>query len=97
VTNLSTSNQPWSADEATVNVGQDAYQSDLTGPGYDAEQAYMQNAQPHYQTADFGINSRVSAVSWAVYEVPAQATVTSVGVPDGQAADVVITVRPAAR
>jgi hypothetical protein len=87
VTNLSGSNQPWSANDATINVGMNAYQWDNTGPGGDPAQAYMQNAQPHYQTADFGINPGLSAVSWAVYEIPTQATVTSVGVPDGQTAD----------
>ena len=80
-TNESISNQNWQASsEATVNVGPDAYQSDSNGPGYDAEQAYMQEAQPHSQTSDFGINPGVSAVSWAVYEIPAGAKATSVSV-----------------
>ena len=87
VTNLSGSNQPWSANGATVNVGMNAYQSDITGPGSDPEGAYTGYAQPAYQTADYGINPGVSAMSWAVYEIPTQATATSVGVPDGQTAD----------
>lgn len=53
------------------------------GTGEDPGQAYMQEAQPHGQTSDFGINPGVSAVSWAVYELPAAARPTSVSVPDG--------------
>ena len=81
-TNESTSQQNWQANgESTVNVGMDAYRSvQVNGPGYDAQEAYMQEAQPASQTSDFGINPRVSAVSWAVFEVPAGAKVTSVSV-----------------
>lgn len=79
--NESESNQNWQASsETTADVGMDAYQSDSNGPGYDAEEAYMQEAQPHSQTSDFGINPGVSAVSWAVFEVPAGAKVSSVSV-----------------
>jgi hypothetical protein len=83
VTNNSDSNQPWSADEATVNIEMDANQSDMTGSGYDAEQAYTQEAQPSYQTSDFGLNPRTSGVSWAVYQIPAGTHPTSVSIPAG--------------
>jgi hypothetical protein len=83
VTNNSDSSQPWGAGDTTVNVGMNAYDSDMNGPGYDAEQAYMQEAQPHGDTSDFGINPGVHAVSWAVFQFPAQDQPTSVGVPDG--------------
>jgi hypothetical protein len=93
VTNDGHSDQPWSANDATVNIGMNAYSDNAaqggTGPGtaWDAEQAYMQSAQPHGETADFGINPGVHAVSWAVFEIPAQDQPTSVGVPDGTAMD----------
>lgn len=83
VTNEGNSNQPWSASDATVNVGMKAYSDQGSGPGSDAESAYMQNAQPHGQTSDFGINPGVSGVSWAVFEIPAGAHATSVSVPNG--------------
>lgn len=71
------------ASDATVNVGMRAYQSVTNSPGYDAQQAYMQEAQPQSQTSDFGLNPGVSAVSWAVFEIPATAKATSVSVPEG--------------
>jgi hypothetical protein len=80
-TNASESQQNWQASsEASADVGMNAYQSDSTGPGYDVEAAYLQEAQPHSRTSDFGINPGVSAVSWSVYEIPAAAKVTSVSV-----------------
>jgi hypothetical protein len=86
-TNESHSNQNWQASqEVSVNVGMNAYQDNAvqdgtgTGTGLDAEQSYMQEAQPHSQTSDFGINPGVSGVSWAVFEVPQAAKVTSVSV-----------------
>jgi len=43
----------------------------------------MQEAQPHAETSDFGINPGVHAVSWATFQIPAQDQPTSVSVPDG--------------
>jgi hypothetical protein len=90
VINESNSNQPWMAYEATVNVGMNAYSSQVGGPGYDAEQAYMQAAQPSGDTSDFGINPGVHAVSWGVWEIPVQDQPTSVGVPDGNTEQVLV-------
>ena len=89
VVNESDSNQNWQvSDEATVNEGQDAYTDtasqdptdNTTGTGWDAEQAYIQEAQPHADTSDFGLQPGASGVSWAVYEIPTGAKVTSVSV-----------------
>jgi hypothetical protein len=85
VTNDSTSNQPWDANDSTLNVGLNAYQSASSGAGADVQQDYMQNAQPASDTSDFGINPGVSAVSWAVFEIPVSAKVTSTSVPAGGA------------
>lgn len=85
--NESTSQQNWQASlEATVNVGQDAYADNgdqdpalhSTSTGSDAQNAYQDYAQPQGEDSDFGINPGVSAVSWAVFEVPQAAKVTSV-------------------
>lgn len=91
VTNEGNSDQPWMASGGTVNVGQRAYADNEeltdnggTGTGWEAEQDYMQEAQPHSQTADFGLQPGTSGVSWAVFEVPASVKVTSVSVPAGQ-------------
>jgi hypothetical protein len=72
VTNDSTSNQPWQANGSTLNVGMNAYQAAQSGPGSDVELDYTQDAQPGSDTSDFGINPGVSAVSWAVFEIPAR-------------------------
>ena len=88
--NEGNSDQPWSASSGTVNVGARAYADNEelagnggTGTGYAAEAAYMQEAQPHSQTSDFGLQPGTSGVSWAVFEVPQAARVTSVSVPAG--------------
>jgi hypothetical protein len=83
VTNASTSNQPWDANDSTLNVGMNAYQSASSGVGSDVQEDYMQDAQPASDTSDFGINPGVRAVSWAVFEIPASAKVTSASVPAG--------------
>jgi hypothetical protein len=86
-TNESHSNQNWQASlEATVNVGMNAYQDNAvqdgtgTGTGWDAQQAYLNYAQPSGQDSDSGFNPGVSGASWAVFEIPAAAKVTSVSV-----------------
>jgi hypothetical protein len=85
--NESTSQQNWQASlEATLNVGMNAYTDTaeqdptdhVTGTGWDAQNAYQDYAQPQGEDSDFGINPGVSAVSWAVFEVPQAAKVTSV-------------------
>ena len=83
VVNQGHSNQPWSADQATVNVGQDAYQYDNGSPGFDVAQDYWNYAQPQSQDSDFGLQPGASGVSWAVYSIPQAAKVTSVSVPAG--------------
>ena len=82
VTNAGQSNQPWSADEGTVNVGMNAYSTQVGGPGYDAEQAYLGYAQQN-GAADSGLNPEVQGVSWGVWEIPAKDQPTSVSVADG--------------
>lgn len=52
----------------------------MTGTGWDAESAYQDFTQPQGQDSDFGINPGVSAVNWAVFEVPQGAKVTTVSV-----------------
>jgi hypothetical protein len=54
-----------------------AYQDNGTSSD-DGEQAYQGYAQPSSQDSDFGFNPGVSGVSWAVFQVPASAHVTSV-------------------
>jgi hypothetical protein len=79
------SRQPWMASGSALDIGADAYQPDVSGPGWSPSQAYMQQAQPHYRTADFGLNPHAGGVSWAVYEIPARAHPSAVSVPAGQA------------
>lgn len=81
-TNQGNSNNPWFASNQTVNVGMRAYSTpnDPMGSAYDVQDTYNNFAQPISQTTDFGINPGVDGVSWAVFEIPAGATPTSVSV-----------------
>jgi hypothetical protein len=81
--NLSTNNQNWqAAQDATLNVGQDAYAAYLApGMSEDPAQAY-QNWADHHGVADtaFSVNPRISGVDYAVYEIPSSTRPTSVSV-----------------
>lgn len=84
ITNEGNSNDVWTANTASVNVGMRAYaSSNITGPLADAESAYNYYADPSSQAGEFGLNPGVNGVSWAVFEIPAGATATSVSVPIG--------------
>jgi hypothetical protein len=87
VVNEGISNQTWSPQ--TVNTGMRAYQDTggdrpsgySTGTASDAEGAYNNWSQDHGTPAPtFGLQPDTSGVSWAVFEVPQAATVTSVSV-----------------
>jgi hypothetical protein len=83
VTNEAHANDVWSVQqEATLNVGQDAYSDEsITGPGTDAMSAYNAS-QPNSQ---YGLDPHATGPAWGVFEIPAGSQPTSVSVADDTA------------
>lgn len=83
VINESNSNKAWTASNSSLNVGMRAYESSVPGPAYEAESAYQSHGAPPLKDSTYGLNPGVSGVSWALFQIPAGATPTSMSVPIG--------------